>query len=120
MSSDLISMQFAYGPLILFFSFIFSKYQPKKISTIYGYRTTRSMSNNDIWEFANRVSAKYMIIASLATIIFQLSGIILSYTSEDFLLVSYGFLIISLGLSIWKTEIEINKFFDKEGNRLKN
>ena len=120
MSSDLIAGQLACGPLILFFSFIYSKYQPKEISTIYGYRTTRSMSNNDIWKFANKVSSKYMTIASLATIIFQLLGIILSYTSEDFLLVSYGFLIISLGLSIWKTEIEINKFFDKEGNRLKN
>ena len=120
MSSDLIAGQLACGPLILFFSFIYSKYQPKEISTIYGYRTIRSMSNNDIWKFANKVSSKYMTIASLATIIFQLSGIILSYNSEDFLLVSYGFLIISLGLSIWKTEIEINKFFDKEGNRLKN
>tara|TARA_B100001059_G_C17591382_1_gene454827 strand:- start:376 stop:738 length:363 start_codon:yes stop_codon:yes gene_type:complete len=119
MSSDLVAVQLACGPLILFFSFIFSKYQPKKISTIYGYRTTRSMSNNDIWEFANKVSAKYMIIASLATILFQLLGIIFNYTSEDFVLVSYSFLIISLGLSIWKTEIEINKFFDKEGNRLK-
>lgn len=118
MSSDLIAGQLTCRPLILFFSFIYSKYQPKEISTIYRYRTTRSMSNNDIWEFANKVSAKYMIIACLATIIFQLLGIILSYTSEDFLLVNYGLLIISLGLSIWKTEIEINKFFDKEGNRL--
>ena len=118
MSSDLIAVQLAYGPLILFFSFIYSKYQSKEISTIYGYRTTRSMSNNDIWEFANKVSSKYMTIASLATIIFQLVGIILSYNSEDFLLVSYGFLIIPLVLSIWKTEIEINKFFDKKENRL--
>ena len=114
MSSDLIAGQLACGPLILFFSFIYSKYQPKEISTIYGYRTTRSMSNNDIWKFANKVSSKYMTIASLATIIFQLLGMILNYTSEDFFLVNY----ISLGLSIWKTEIEINKFFDKEGNRL--
>ena len=119
MSSDLIAGQLACGPLMLFFSFIYLKYQPKEISTIYGYRTTRSMFNN-IWEFANKVSAKYMILASLATIIFQLLGIILNYSSEDFLLVSYGFLIISLGLSIWKTEIEINKVFDKEGNRLKS
>ena len=120
MSSDLISMQFAYGTLILFFSFIFSIYQPKKISTIYGYRTTRTMYNNDIWGFANKVSAMYMIKASLAIIIFQLLRMILNYTSEDFFLVNYIFLIIFLGLSIWKTEIEINKFFDKEGNRLKN
>ena len=120
MLSDLIAGQLACGPLILFFSFIYSKYQTKEISTIYGYRTIRSISNNDIWKFANKVSSKYMTIASLATIIFQLSGIILSYNSEDFLIVSYGFLIISLGLSIWKTEIEINKFFDKEGNILKN
>ena len=76
------------------------------------------MSNNDIWRYVNKISAKYMIIASLATIIFQLLGIILSCTSEDFLLVCYGFLIISLGLSNWKTKIEINKFFDKEGKRL--
>lgn len=118
MSSDLIAGNLACGPILLFFSFIYSKYQPKEISTIYGYRTTRSMSNNDIWKFANKVSSKYMTIASLATIIFQLVGIILSYTGEYFLLVSYGFLIISLTLSVWRTEIEINKFFDKEGNRL--
>ena len=119
MSSDLIAVQLAFGPLILFFSFIFSKYQPKKISNIYGYITKRSMSNNDIWRYVNKVSAKYMIKASLAIIIFQLLRMILNYTSEDFFLVNYIFLIIFLGLSIWKTEIEINKFFDKEGNRLK-
>ena len=120
MSSDLIAGHLACGPLMLFISFIYSKYQPKEISTIYGYRTPRSIKNNNIWEFANKVSAKYMIIASLTTIIFQLLGFIFSYTSENFLLVNYGFLIISLGLSIWKTEIEINKFFNKEGKRLKS
>ena len=96
MSSNLIAMQIACGPLILFFSFIFSKYQLKKISTIHGYITTRSMSNNDIWGYTNKVSAKYMIKASLAIIIFQLLGIILNYTSEDFFLVNYIFLLFLL------------------------
>ena len=118
MASDLIAGQLACGPLMLCFSLIYSKYQPKEISNIYGYRIKRSMSNNDIWEFSNKVSAKYMTIASLATIIFQLLGIILSYTSEDFLLVSFIFLIFSLGLSICKTEIKITKFFDKDRKRL--
>ena len=96
MSSGFIAGQLACGPLMLCFSFIYSKYQPKEISTIYGYRTTRSMSNNDIWGYTNKVSAKYMIKASLAIIIFQLLGIILNYTSEDFFLLNYIFLLFLL------------------------
>ena len=39
--------------IMLVFGAIFSKKAPKSINHIYGYRTPRSMKNQNTWEFAN-------------------------------------------------------------------
>lgn len=39
--------------LMIIFGAIFRKAAPKKINSLYGYRTTMSMKNRDTWEFAH-------------------------------------------------------------------
>lgn len=57
-------------PLGLFMaiSVIFKLYPPKKINNFYGYRTTRSVKSQQAWDFAQRYSAKKMIMAGLFNI----------------------------------------------------
>ena len=104
------------GPLMLILTFIFMKFPPKKINSLYGYRTRRSMKNQDVWQTANTIALKLLFQASLVTTIFQGFGMILSNT--DYILYSYIFLVITIGVSIWITEVRLNQLFDNKGNRL--
>lgn len=39
--------------MMLFFGIIFKKHPPGKVNMAYGYRTTRSMKNQETWDFAH-------------------------------------------------------------------
>ncbi len=101
---------------ILFaFSIIFYFFQPKKINSIYGYRTKRTMNDNAVWSFANKFFAKQFM---------RYSGIFFAFTSFMYMLNPISWLPwvmagITILASIIKTEQELNKFYDKDGNKLK-
>ncbi len=38
---------------------------PQKINTVFGYRTSLSMSNHESWKLGNRISANILIFGSL-------------------------------------------------------
>ena len=42
---------------------------PKKINDFYGYRTTRSRKSQESWDFAQRYSAKLMMVFGLAALV---------------------------------------------------
>jgi uncharacterized membrane protein len=117
MDTELLLGHLSCGPLMSLIGYIFYKFPPKEINMMYGYRTNRSMKNKDVWEFANKKSANYLLSGSLITSLIQGLFIFLGFTDSS-LLYSFIILFIFLGLSIWKTETEISKNFDKNGNRL--
>ena len=59
--------------LLFLMSIVFYFFPPKKINYIYGYRTNRTMLNDDIWNFANSFFCvtllKYSGIALLVMIL---------------------------------------------------
>lgn len=57
-------------PVIMIVSGItFFLIPPKKINSFYGYRTRRSMQNNETWEFAHKFSGKIMFIVGILLLI---------------------------------------------------
>ena len=42
---------------------------PKKINDFYGYRTTRSRKSQESWDFAQRYSAKLMMVFGFAALV---------------------------------------------------
>ena len=105
------------GPLMLLISYIFAKYPPKKINDLYGYRTNRSMRNQDCWDFANRYSIRLMWKISLLTCLVQAIGVI--FLDEGLaLLTATIVLVTTLIYSVYLTEKALKNTFDKEGNRL--
>lgn len=60
------------GPLMLVIAIIFRMVPPKKINSLYGYRTPRSMKSQEAWNIANSYSAKFMVWASIATCFAQI------------------------------------------------
>jgi uncharacterized membrane protein len=102
--------------LMLGLAWYYKKYPPKKINELYGFRTRRTMANQDIWDVANKRSAQdlwtyalYLLVISVFLIVFN---------------IPYAFLIhmvvLLLGLfaAIYASIRYLDKHFDKNGNRL--
>lgn len=103
------------GFLFLCLAYYYLKKPPKKINYVYGYRTRRSMSNQDIWDFANTQSAKDFWKVAIVTLIVGIA--LLLFDIKFKVLIQMGVLLIGLGISVWHTEKEIDKYFDKNGNK---
>jgi len=103
------------GILFLSLAYYYLKKPPKKINHFYGYRTRRSMTNQEIWDFANLQSARSFWRVAITT---ATTGVIFLLFDISFkVLIQVGVLLIGLGISVWHTEKQIDKYFDKNGNR---
>lgn len=103
--------------LMFLISVIFYFFPPKKINSLYGYRTHRTMQNEDVWNFANTLFNK--ILLKYASISF-VAALALAYLYPN-LMTSWfpmGFLFFTLLVCIIATENALNQHFDKEGNRI--
>ena len=49
--------------LMLWFGWLFLRRPPRRINSIYGYRTARSMQNQETWEFAHQVGGRVWLRA---------------------------------------------------------
>ena len=64
---SIILVVFSAGGLILYF------FPPKKINSIYGYRTPRSMKNQSNWDFAQKLGGKFMLIFGFIIFLIQIT-----------------------------------------------
>ncbi|MFC4636428.1 SdpI family protein [Dokdonia ponticola] len=103
------------GILFLCLTYYYRKNPPKKINHFYGYRTRRSMANQEIWDVANRQSAKDLWRVALATMISGL--ILLPFETTPKVFIQLGVLLLGIGIAVWHTEKELDKTFDKNGNK---
>ncbi|MBK0404014.1 SdpI family protein [Adhaeribacter sp. BT258] len=106
-----------YYLLWLLMGIIYYLKQPKDINGFYGYRTPRSMENLEIWHYANKLAAKYMLIITHVTVAisllyFFLFKDILSFTAT-FLPINF-FYCFSLVLLIPIVERKLKRFEAKQ------
>ena len=102
--------------LIFFLSVIFYFFPPKKINSLYGYRTHRSMLNQDIWDFSNKLFTAALLLYS--AICFA-GALFIAYINPEQMQswVPMALLVLTLVVCIIKTEQGISKNFDEEGKR---
>lgn len=102
---------------ILFFAIalFYFLFPPKKVNALYGYRTSLSMKNEDIFQAANKKSASlFLYLGSILLLI----GLVSYLTEGDsFLPIQLGTLLGGLVWIIWRTEVYLHNHFDKDGNR---
>ena len=89
---ELIWIHLAIGPLMLALSLLFKKFPPKKINYLYGYRTARSMKNEDAWKYANTYSGKGLVVVALCVILVQIGCYFLFDSSTGLLLAAGSFI----------------------------
>lgn len=76
MIDTLISSPNIIGFIFIIIGLLKMLFPPKKINSLYGYRTTRSMKNIDIWNFAQKLSAKLLIALGSNLIIIGIFSLI--------------------------------------------
>ena len=110
-------------PLImLLFGIWFSRRAPKEINDFVGYRTTRSMKNQDTWVFAHHTCGRLWEKLGGITLVLTVVGmVLLSGRGEDAL--GIGTVVLCSGqtavilLSILPVEAALKRTFDENGNR---
>lgn len=105
-----------YCGFILFLAYMLRKFPPKNINHFYGYRTKRSMRNQEAWKVANDYSSKLMLRFSLYSFLIPALGYF-SFPEYNLLItiVINTILVVSI---IYYTEQHLGKHFDTEGNQL--
>ncbi|QNO13768.1 SdpI family protein [Alkalicella caledoniensis] len=101
-------------PLIMILiGFLWREHYPKNINWVYGYRSFRSMKNQQTWEFAHRHFAKNSLILGTALVVFNIF-IFLFFDAEQ-LNIWVPIHLAVLFLTILPTEIALRRSFDKNG-----
>lgn len=119
----MVILDFSMPIVMIVMGAIFSKSAPKKINSLYGYRTTMSMKNKDTWEFAHHYFGKLWFKIGIVLALITIIPIILMYGKDDDFVATVGTAIafvqlVPLILPIFPTEKALSKTFDKDGNRI--
>ena len=108
--------------MMLGFGKIMRKHAPKDINYIFGYRTTRSMKNDDTWKFAHeycgRLWCKIGIIMLIPPVIVHIPF----YNSNENTIGMVATIVMTIQVivliaSIFPTEIALKKNFNDDGTR---
>ena len=102
------------------FGWMFMTNAPKGINTSFGYRTKRSMKNQDTWDFAHKHFGKTWFVCGLVLIPVSLVPMFLVMGREADVVRTTGFIILGIQLvlmlgAILPTEIALKNNFDEFG-----
>ena len=107
------------------FGAYFMKRAPKKINYVFGYRTARSMKNEDTWKFAHKLIGKIWFVCGTVLLVVGTASFFTFTANKNenaasiASLVILGVQLLVLMCSIIPTESALKKTFDENGNRRK-
>ena len=107
------------------FGAYFMKRAPKKINYVFGYRTARSMKNEDTWKFAHKLIGKIWFVCGAVLLVVGTASFFTFTANKNenaasiASLVILGVQLLVLMCSIIPTESALKKTFDENGNRRK-
>lgn len=111
-------------PLVMLsFGWRFLEKPPKKINGFYGYRTTRSMKNQQTWDYAHQVCGKLWFRAGAVMLPLSLLAMLplLGRGIEGqsiWLIVVVGVQIVVMLATLFPVERALKRKFDKYGRRI--
>ncbi len=110
-------------PLVMLFTGrAFAKNAPKKINSLYGYRTAMSMKNQDTWQFAHRYFGRLWYRCGLVLLPVSLAVMCFALGKGESTVSRLGSALCIVQLvvllaAIAPTERALRRTFDKDGNR---
>ncbi|GAA0086406.1 SdpC immunity protein SpdL [Clostridium sp. CTA-7] len=103
------------GIICIVAGFILKAFPPRKMNSIYGYRTPLSMKNQDTWNEAQKYSGNTFLILGLIYVALEF---ILNYLIKN-ISIGYQNIIVLIGVVIMIVldEVHLRKVFNKDGSR---
>ena len=108
---NLFFMPFLIGIIFVITALIMLRFPPKKINYLYGYRTTTSMKNQEVWNFSQKYSSIKMIQSGLFLVAFSFLGMVFHPNETVQLIVGIGLSILVCVFLFFTTEKAIKKNF---------
>lgn len=108
---NLLFTSFLSGIIFIITGFVMFKFPPKNINMLYGYRTTRSMKNQEQWGFSQKYSAKLLILCGVFLILTSNISLIITINNKAKLFISLALIFGSVIFLLFKTENELKKRF---------
>ncbi|MFN4122669.1 MAG: SdpI family protein [Flavobacteriales bacterium] len=99
------------GIIFIIAGFILLKRPPKKINYLYGYRTNRSMRDQQSWDFAQIYSGRKMIQYGFLLALSSLSAFFLHPEETSGVFIGLGLMICAVVLIIMNVEQALKKKF---------
>ena len=100
------------GSIFLIMGAITAKFPPKKINMLYGYRTGRSMKNQQNWDFAQKYATREMLRGGWIMVAFSLTGLLYP-TSVLVETISGSILMTAIFIALFiRTEASLKQFED--------
>ncbi|MBZ3934956.1 SdpI family protein [Methanimicrococcus blatticola] len=102
--------------------FLWRKNGPKQINSLYGYRTTQSMTSRETWDFAHIYAGKIYLRTGIVFFILTLLICIYFWSADDDTAGIVSVIVMTIQLIIFIltipiTESALKKNFDKNGKR---
>jgi uncharacterized membrane protein len=110
-------------PVIMILAgYMMYKHTPKEINVVYGYRTSRSMKNEETWKFAHDCCGRLWFKLGFILIIPTIVAMIPFVNSNETIVGIVTLIVISIQVivligSIFPVESALKKNFDDNGNR---
>jgi len=88
-------MLFGTGIIFIIMGIIMNIFPPKKINSLYGYRTASSMESQEKWDFSQKYSAKVMAIIGVVLSIISFYRPFLNLSNDQHAILGLAVLIAS-------------------------
>jgi len=112
--NPLINITFFGGLIFIVAGFIMYKFPPKNINSLYGYRTSSSMENQEKWDFAQNYSSKEMMKLGFLLSISFLFSLITNFDNLTNMFIGLGLMILMVIILLLRVEKAIKiKFSEK-------
>ena len=106
-------MTIFFGFVLILVGILFKLKPPKTINSIYGYRTPRSMKDQEHWDFAHEFSANLSIYLGLACMAVAPVGWYLKVSEVAEVFIGVGWLILVCFMLFWRTEKALKEKFEE-------
>lgn len=108
---NLFFMPFLIGVIFVITALIMLRFPPKNINYLYGYRTTASMKNHEVWNFSQKYSSIKMLQSGLFLVAISFLGMLFHPDEKVQLIVGIGLSILVCVFLFYTTEKAIKKNF---------
>ncbi len=97
------------GIIFIITGILMQVFPPKKINPLYGYRTRRSMENQQNWDFSQKYSAKLLTVLGIALVLISSLNIFFNIQDDLEKIISAILIIGSVIFLFIKTESKLKK-----------